>query len=267
MERDWLDPTRDNCRNLHPMSHSTPISQVDLTTGGARNIEIKSREMFSLGREGHDEETLNAMKEDSPYSHYNLIGKHESEKNRLVLMTGIFGFALLAIIIMLAWGYKGLLDTVEFTTKHQNVTLYPEANGVYVHKSKPPVSHLQSFIYQFIQNRLNYNPDAIVINFDAAKRMMSQSYRLSTEDNWGKITSRTAQLGIMQTYNVINETLLIEEKKDHYFVTITGKLIRSVSNVPYLNEERQYWFKVNRVKPSAYYEWAVVIDEMGYTKP
>lgn len=196
-----------------------------------------------------------------PLKQFNLLGASELRLSRLIVVL-IFAMVSSAAVIAFL-----IHQNVELS--HDNTRLsedrvmqgYPNSEGVFVSEKVIPRRHIEGFVTWFIQNYYNFTPESAEENANEALRIMSPSLRIKQEKQLKTIAGQSVEQQVTQVF-AANSKYDIEFKPGTgYIVSFKGQRIRAVINQVYTMKNFDVKILLKPVKPSAHYDWALVVDD------
>jgi hypothetical protein len=196
-----------------------------------------------------------------PLKIFNVLGASEIRQSRLMI-------ALLFVIIAMGTIGAFLLVTInDLVAANAKLSAerimygYPNAEGVFVAEKVIPRRHVEGFVTWYIQNYYNYTPESAEANATEALRIMSPSLRVKQEPNLKALARQSYEQQITQVFAPETKYTIVEKPGVGYIVSFKGVRIRATLNSVINTKRYDVKLLLRQVKPSAHFDWALVVDD------
>jgi hypothetical protein len=195
-----------------------------------------------------------------PLKIFNVLGASEIRQSRLMI-------ALLFVIA--AMGAVGgflmfmISDLTEANTKLSNERImygFPNAEGVFVAEKVIPRRHIEGFVSWYVQNYYNFTPESAESNATEALRIMSPSLRVKQEPSLRTLARQSIEQQITQVFATETPYTIVNKPGVGYIVSFKGVRVRATLDHVFKTTRYDVKLLLKPVKPSAYFEWALVVD-------
>jgi hypothetical protein len=197
-----------------------------------------------------------------PMKLFNILGASEIRQSRIMVVL-IFIIIAAAIIVAFLITQINQLQGANTRLSDSRVMYgYPNAEGVFVSEKHIPRRHVEGFVSWYLQNYYNFTPDSAEANATEALRIMSPRLRVKQEAALKTLARQSIEQQITQVF-AKDTPFTIEEKPGvGYIVSFKGTRIRATLNRVYLQSQFDVKLLLKPVKPSAHFEWAMVVDDI-----
>lgn len=196
-----------------------------------------------------------------PLKQFNILSASELRQNRLMVV-------LLFVIVSLGAGFVFLITmNVEMTKANAKLSEdrvmygYPNAEGVFVAEKVIPRRHVEGFVSWYVQNYYNFTPDSSEANASEALRLMTPSLRIKQEAMLKTLAKQSIEQEITQVFAVTTPYHIEYKPGQGYIVSFKGQRIRATLNQVFRKQTYDVKLLIKPVKPSAHFEWALVVDD------
>ncbi|MFL1449103.1 hypothetical protein ACI77O_11980 [Pseudomonas tritici] len=196
-----------------------------------------------------------------PLKQFNLLGASELRKNQLMVI-------LLFVIAALGAGCVALINmNIEMTKANTKLSDervmygYPNAEGVFVAEKVIPRRHIEGFVSWYIQNYYNFTPSSAEANASEALRLMAPGLRVKQESMLKSLAKQSIEQEITQVFAVTTKYTIDYKPGQGYIVSFQGQRIRATLNQVFRKQTYDVKLLLKPVKPSAHFEWALVVDD------
>lgn len=196
-----------------------------------------------------------------PLKIFNVLGASEIRQSRLMIAL------LFVIAAMGAVGVFLVFMTVNLTQANARLSAdrvmygYPNAEGVFISAKVIPRSHIEGFVTWYIQNYYNFTPDSATANATEALRIMSPSLRVKQEPSLKTLARQSIEQQITQVFATESKYTIENKPGVGYIVSFRGVRIRATMDHVFKTTRYDVKLLLKRVKPSAFFEWALVVDD------
>lgn len=196
-----------------------------------------------------------------PLKIFNVLGASEIRQSRLMV-------ALLFVITALG-AVAAFLVFMNIELQHTNRTLseervmygFPNAEGVFVSEKVIPRRHIEGFVSWYLQNYYNFTPESAEANATEALRLMSPRLRVKQEQSLKTLARQSVEQSITQVFATDTPYTIQFKPGVGYIVSFKGQRIRATINRVFNKTQYDVQLLLKPVKPSAHFEWALVIDD------
>lgn len=196
-----------------------------------------------------------------PLKQFNLLGTSELRQGKLMVVLLFVIAASVAII--------GFLVSQNIALTRANVQLndervmygFPNADGVFVSSKVIPRTHIEGFVTWYIQNYYNFMPESAEANATEALRIMSPSLRVKQEAQLRTLARQSIEQEITQVFAPETKYTIEEKPGVGYIVSFRGQRIRATLNQVYITRRYDVKLLIRTIKPSAHFDWALVVDD------
>lgn len=203
----------------------------------------------------------NSSKYGPPLKQFNLLGASELRVSRIMV---VLIFIILAAVVVVSF-----LIYQNVQLSHDNARLsedrvmygYPNAEGVFVSEKAIPRRHIEGFVTWFIQNYYNFTPDSAEENASEALRIMSPNLRIKQEAALKTLARQSIEQEITQVFAPDSKYTIEYKAGTGYIVSFRGQRVRATLNKVFNTRKFDVKILIKPVKPSAHYDWALVVDD------
>jgi len=196
-----------------------------------------------------------------PLKLFNILGASELRQSRIMV---VLLFVIAAASVIISFMIFQIVELQRANTRLSEDRVmygYPNAEGVFVSEKAIPRRHIEGFVTWFIQNYYNFTPDSAEENATEALRIMSPALRIKQEQALKTIARQSIEQEITQVF-APNSKYHIEFKPGTgYIVSFKGQRIRATLKQIFNNKKFDVKILLKPVKPSAHYDWALVVDD------
>lgn len=204
---------------------------------------------------------MSAKKYSPPLKYFNLLGASELRQGRLMVAFVVIVVVLVAVIINQARINTEMQETNRLLQDKRVMIGYPNAEGVFVSEDAIPERHIVAFVTTFLDNYYNFTPDSATTNAEEALRMMSPRLRSAQEESLKIVARQSIEQQITQVFAKSSPIEVEMQPNLGYVVSFTGERHRATMGNAYKKTKYQIKILIKPVKPSKYYDWAVVVDD------
>ncbi|HCF9284033.1 TPA: hypothetical protein NI618_001646 [Pseudomonas aeruginosa] len=196
-----------------------------------------------------------------PVKLFNILGASELRQSRIMVVLLFIILAAAAIVGFLIFQVVDLQRANAQLSADRVMYGYPNAEGVFVSEKVIPRRHVEGFVSWYIQNYYNFTPESAEGNATEALRIMSPSLRVKQEQPLKTLARQSIEQEITQVFAPDSGYTIEYKPGKGYIVSFKGTRIRATMNRVF--SQRQYDVKLllKPVKPSAHFEWALVVDD------
>lgn len=196
-----------------------------------------------------------------PLKMFNILGASELRLSRVIVVL---------IFVVLAMGSViGFVINQNIQLSHDNKQLsedrvmygFPNAEGVFVSEKAIPRRHIEGFVTWFIQNYYNFTPDSAEENASEALRIMSPTLRIKQEAPLKTLARQSIEQEITQVFAPDSKYTIEYKAGTGYIVSFRGQRVRATLNKVFNSRKYDVKILLKPVKPSAHYDWALVVDD------
>ena len=196
-----------------------------------------------------------------PLKYFNLLGSGELRSGRIIVAF-IAMTVVLAGVIFVQVKENIALQEANTTLQSQRVMYgFPNSEGVFVSATQIPEHHIIAFTSIFLENFYNFTPESALANANASMRMMSPRLRALQEDYLRSTAKQSEEQQIQQVF-VRTTPYKVEVDPNGYVVSFQASRYRATLNTVFNRGKFNVKILVKAVRPSKYFEWAVVADDL-----
>lgn len=192
---------------------------------------------------------------------FNILGTADIRQSRLMVALMFVVVATLSVI--------GFLVVVNLQLQASNQSLqddrvmygFPNAEGVFVSEKHIPRRHIEGFTSWFLMNYYNFTPESSEANASEALRIMSPRLRAKQEQSLKTLARQSVEQEITQVFAVDTPYTIENKPGVGYIVSFQGQRVRATLNRVFSKTKFDVKLLIKPVKPSAHFEWAVVVDD------
>lgn len=197
-----------------------------------------------------------------PLKYFNLLGQGELRSGRIIVAFIAMSIILLSTIGVLVSGNTSLQRTNAELQSQRVMYGFPNADGVFVSEKAIPERHLIAFTSVFLENFYNFTPESALTNANDALRLMSPRFRALQEENMKSIAKQSDEQQITQVFVRTTPYKLETDPASGYIVSFQASRYRATLSTVFDRKKYNVKILIKAVKPSKYFEWAVVADDM-----
>lgn len=202
-----------------------------------------------------------AKKYGPPLKMFNILGASELRQNRLMVVLLFVILALGAVAGYLVYQNIELTKANTRLSEDRVMQGYPNAEGVFVAEKVIPRRHVEGFVTWYIQNYYNFTPESSEANATEALRLMSPSLRIKQEVPLKALARQSIEQEITQVFATTTPYTIEYKPGQGYIVSFQGQRIRATLNSVFRKQKYDVKLLLKAVKPSAHFEWALVVDD------
>jgi len=196
-----------------------------------------------------------------PQKMFNILGASELRQNRLMVALLFVIAALGAVAVFLIFMVVELQKSNTQLSADRVMLGYPNAEGVFVSEKVIPRRHVEGFVSWYVQNYYNFTPDSAEANATEALRIMSPSLRVKQEPALKTLARQSVEQEITQVFATTSAYTIEHKPGTGYIVSFKGQRIRATMNRVFSKRDYDVKLLLKPVKPSAHFEWALVVDD------
>lgn len=204
---------------------------------------------------------MSAKKYSPPLKYFNLLGASELRQGRLMVAFIVIVVVMVAVVYKLISMNAELQQTNRQLQDSRVMIGYPNSEGVFISEKTIPDRHIIAFVTTFLDNYYNFTPDSATTNAEEALRMMSSRLRSAQEENLKIVARQSIEQQITQVFAKSSPIKVEMQPNLGYVVSFTGERHRATMGTSYKKTKYQIKILIKPVKPSKYYDWAVVVDD------
>lgn len=196
-----------------------------------------------------------------PLKQFNLLGTSELRQGKMmVILLGVIA-ATVAIIGFLVFQLAALTRANTILSEERIMFGFPSAEGVFVSSKVIPRTHIEGFVTWYIQNYYNFTPESAEANATEALRIMSPKLRVGQEQSLKSLARQSIEQEITQVFAPETRYTIEQKPGVGYIVSFSGKRIRATMNNVYNTRKYDVKLLLRTIKPSAHFDWALVVDD------
>ena len=196
-----------------------------------------------------------------PLKQFNLLGTSELRQGKMmVILLGVIA-ATVAIIGFLVFQLAALTRANTILSEERIMFGFPSAEGVFVSSKVIPRTHIEGFVTWYIQNYYNFTPESAEANATEALRIMSPKLRVSQEQPLKSLARQSIEQEITQVFAPETRYTIEQKPGVGYIVSFRGQRIRATMNKVYNSRKYDVKLLLRTIKPSAHFDWALVVDD------
>ncbi len=196
-----------------------------------------------------------------PLKQFNLLGTSELRQGKMmVILLGVIA-ATVAIIGFLVFQLAALTRANTILSEERIMYGFPSAEGVFVSSKVIPRTHIEGFVTWYIQNYYNFTPESAEANATEALRIMSPKLRVGQEQSLKSLARQSIEQEITQVFAPETRYTIEQKPGVGYIVSFSGKRIRATMNNVYNTRKYDVKLLLRTIKPSAHFDWALVVDD------
>ena len=196
-----------------------------------------------------------------PLKIVNVLGASEIRQSRLMIALCFVIVALGSVAVFLIYMNVNLTRANGQLSNDRVMMGYPNAEGVFIASKVIPRWHVEGFVTWYIQNYYNFVPESAEANATEALRLMSPSLRVKQEQSLKALARQSIEQEITQVFAPQTKYTIEYKPGQGYIVSFRGQRIRATMNKVFRKDEYDVKLLLKPVKPSAHFEWALVVDE------
>ena len=196
-----------------------------------------------------------------PLKQFNLLGTSELRQGKMmVILLGVIA-ATVAIIGFLVFQLAALTRANTILSEERIMYGFPSAEGVFVSSKLIPRTHIEGFVTWYSQNYYNFTPESAEANATEALRIMSPKLRVSQEQPLKSLARQSIEQEITQVFAPETRYTIEQKPGVGYIVSFRGQRIRATMNKVYNSRKYDVKLLLRTIKPSAHFDWALVVDD------
>lgn len=196
-----------------------------------------------------------------PLKQFNLLGTSELRQGKMmVILLGVIA-ATVAIIGFLVFQLAALTRANTILSEERIMYGFPSAEGVFVSSKVIPRTHIEGFVTWYIQNYYNFTPESAEANATEALRIMSPKLRVSQEQPLKSLARQSIEQEITQVFAPETRYTIEQKPGVGYIVSFRGQRIRATMSKVYNSRKYDVKLLLRTIKPSAHFDWALVVDD------
>nr|WP_320448053.1 hypothetical protein [Pseudomonas aeruginosa]WPB12910.1 hypothetical protein XM8_contig2_00476 [Pseudomonas aeruginosa] len=196
----------------------------------------------------------------APLKYFNLLGASDLRAGRAII-TLIAISAVFAVVIAVLVGMNRELQETNRRLQSERIMYgFPNSEGIFISERQIPQRHIIAFVAVFLDNYYNFTPLSARTNAEKALRMMSPRLRALKEDSLKIVANQSVEQQITQVFTK-SSPYQVEVTPQGYVVSFTAERHRATLNRVFNKAKYNVKILIKPVKPSKFYEWAVVADD------
>lgn len=196
----------------------------------------------------------------APLKYFNLLGASDLRAGRAII-TLIAISAVFAVVIAVLVGMNRELQETNRRLQSERIMYgFPNSEGIFISERQIPQRHIIAFVAVFLDNYYNFTPLSARTNAEEALRMMSPRLRALKEDSLKIVANQSVEQQITQVFTK-SSPYQVEFTPQGYVVSFTAERHRATLNRVFNKAKYNVKILIKPVKPSKFYEWAVVADD------
>jgi hypothetical protein len=195
-----------------------------------------------------------------PLKQFNLLGASELRAGRAIITLIAVSAVLAVVIVVLINMNRSLQETNRILQSERIMYGFPNADGVFISERQIPQRHIIAFVAVFLDNYYNFTPQSARTNAEESLRMMSPRLRALKEDELKIVANQSVEQQITQVFTK-SSPYQVEVSPQGYIVSFKAERNRATLNQVFRKTKYNVKILIKPVKPSKYYEWAVVADD------
>ncbi|HBN7589018.1 TPA: hypothetical protein L3577_006233 [Pseudomonas aeruginosa] len=196
----------------------------------------------------------------APLKYFNLLGASDLRASRAII-TLIAISAVFAVVIAVLVGMNRELQETNRRLQSERIMYgFPNSEGIFISERQIPQRHIIAFVAVFLDNYYNFTPLSARTNAEEALRMMSPRLRALKEDSLKIVANQSVEQQITQVFTK-SSPYQVEVTPQGYVVSFTAERHRATLNRVFNKAKYNVKILIKPVKPSKFYEWAVVADD------
>lgn len=196
----------------------------------------------------------------APLKYFNLLGASDLRAGRAII-TLIAISAVFAVVIAVLVGMNRELQETNRRLQSERIMYgFPNSEGIFISERQIPQRHIIAFVAVFLDNYYNFTPLSARTNAEEALRMMSPRLRALKEDSLKIVANQSVEQQITQVFTK-SSPYQVEVTPQGYVVSFTAERHRATLNRVFNKAKYNVKILIKPVKPSKFYEWAVVTDD------
>lgn len=204
---------------------------------------------------------MSEQKYSPPLKYFNLLGASELRQGRLMVAFVVIVLVMVVVVANLVRMNVALQETNRQLQSDRVMIGYPNAEGVFISEKSIPERHIVAFVTTFLDNYYNFTPQSSTTNAQEALRMMSSRLRAAQEEGLKIVARQSVEQQITQVFAKSSAFKVEMQPNLGYVVSFTGERHRATMGTSYKKTTYEVKILIKPVKPSKYYEWAVVVDD------
>ncbi|HBO6771689.1 TPA: hypothetical protein L4844_003834 [Pseudomonas aeruginosa] len=196
----------------------------------------------------------------APLKYFNLLGASDLRAGRAII-TLIAISAVFAVVIAVLVGMNRELQETNRRLQSERIMYgFPNSEGIFISERQIPQRHIIAFVAVFLDNYYNFTPLSARTNAEEALRVMSPRLRALKEDSLKIVANQSVEQQITQVFTK-SSPYQVEVTPQGYVVSFTAERHRATLNRVFNKAKYNVKILIKPVKPSKFYEWAVVADD------
>ncbi|HCK4564799.1 TPA: hypothetical protein N0H37_006483 [Pseudomonas aeruginosa] len=196
----------------------------------------------------------------APLKYFNLLGASDLRAGRAIITLIAISAVFAAVIAVLVGMNRELQETNRRLQSERIMYGFPNSEGIFISERQIPQRHIIAFVAVFLDNYYNFTPLSARTNAEEALRMMSPRLRALKEDSLKIVANQSVEQQITQVFTK-SSPYQVEVTPQGYVVSFTAERHRATLNRVFNKAKYNVKILIKPVKPSKFYEWAVVADD------
>lgn len=196
----------------------------------------------------------------APLKYFNLLGASDLRAGRAIITLIAISAVFAVVIAVLVGMNKELQETNRRLQSERIMYGFPNSEGIFISERQIPQRHIIAFVAVFLDNYYNFTPLSARTNAEEALRMMSPRLRALKEDSLKIVANQSVEQQITQVFTK-SSPYQVEVTPQGYVVSFTAERHRATLNRVFNKAKYNVKILIKPVKPSKFYEWAVVADD------
>lgn len=195
-----------------------------------------------------------------PLKLFNILGASELRQSR-VMVALLFVLVILgSVVAFLSFMNANLQQSNRQLANERIMYGFPNAEGVFVSETQIPRRHIEGFVTWYLVNYYNFTPESAETNANEALRLMSPGLRVKQEQGLKLLARQSVDQEITQVFATDTPYKIEHKPGVGYIVSFQGQRVRATLNRVFSKTKYDVKLLIKPVKPSAHFEWAVVVD-------
>lgn len=196
-----------------------------------------------------------------PLKLFNILGAAEIRQSRLMVTLIFVACCMAAVIAFLVVLNLSMQKTNRELQEQRIMYGFPNAEGVFISEKQIPRRHIEGFTTWFLMNYYNFTPESAETNANEALRIMSPSLRVKQEQALKTLARQSVEQEITQVFATDSPMTIEHKPGTGYIVSFKGQRVRATLNRVFDKRKFDVKLLIKPVRPSAHFEWAVVVDD------
>jgi len=196
-----------------------------------------------------------------PLKLFHILGAAEIRQSRLMIALLFVSTCLVAVIAFMVMMNLGMQTTNRKLQDERIMYGFPNAEGVFVSEKQIPRRHIEGFTSWFLANYYNFTPESAEANASEALRLMSPRLRVKQEQSLKTLARQSIEQAITQVFATDTPMTIEYKPGTGYIVSFRGQRVRATVSQVFSSTKFDVKLLIKPVKPSAHFEWAVVVDD------